>query len=257
MNHTLNFNGRAKDYAIGRPAYAPAFVEYLYARQGLSPSSIIADIGAGTGKLTKQLLERGSFVYCVEPNDDMRNVAIQELSGYQTFCPIAATAEASTLPDASVDFVMAAQAFHWFDVAAFRRECKRILKPNGKVFLIWNRRDPSAEVNAALAHICARYCPNFKGFSNGTQNDDTRIKQFFHNAYAYNEFENPLLYDRKGTFIHRCLSSSYSLKEGDANYQRYVEKLSALFERYGEHGVLKVPNITVSYSGVLLRHTFE
>ena len=79
MNSTQNFNGLANDYAIGRPIYANAFLKMLYSKYGFSEKSVIADIGSGTGKFAKQLLAKGSVVYCVEPNDDMRNVAIEKL----------------------------------------------------------------------------------------------------------------------------------------------------------------------------------
>lgn len=108
MDSTQYFSGLADDYVIGRPAYAKAFVESLYSRYGVSKQSVIADIGSGTGKFAKQLLERGSFVYGVEPNADMRNIARKELEGFEKFCPVKGTAAETNLGEQSVDFVTAA-----------------------------------------------------------------------------------------------------------------------------------------------------
>ncbi len=248
MDNTQNFSGRADNYLIGRPAYAELFIEYLYSEQGCSDRSIIADIGSGTGKFARQLLDKGSTVSCVEPNEDMRNAAIKELCRYEKFNSVNGSAADSMLEDKTADFVTAAQAFHWFDVDMFYKECKRILKPDGKVILIWNMRDTSAEINRFSYDIYAEYCPAFRGFSGGIQKDDERIKQFFHNKYEYIEFDNPLIYD-KDKFIRRSLSGSYSLKCGDDNYQEYMEALSRLFDKYAKDDVVTVPNKTVAYIG--------
>ena len=85
MDNTQNFNELAEDYTVGRPVYATDFIDSLYMHYGFDEHSVIADIGAGTGKFSKQLLDRGSTVYCIEPNDDMRNTAIRELGKYHKF----------------------------------------------------------------------------------------------------------------------------------------------------------------------------
>ena len=96
-DNTKNFSGRAEDYTVGRPTYAKEFIDYLYSVENLSENSIIADIGSGTGKFAKQLLEKGSTVFCVEPNDDMRNVAVKELQDYAKFVAVAGSASDTTL----------------------------------------------------------------------------------------------------------------------------------------------------------------
>lgn len=248
MDNTQNFNGLANDYTIGRPAYANTFIESMYSQYGLSEQSMIADIGSGTGKFAKQLLDRGSFVYCIEPNDDMRNIAIKELDKYKRFYAVDGSATDTKLDEKSVDYVTTAQAFHWFDISLFKKECKRILRDNGMIFLIWNIRDMSSGMNQDSFEIYSKYCPNFKGFGGGIQKNDIRIKQFFEDRYEYVEFDNPLFYD-KNKFISRCLSGSYSLKEGDEYYSEYLDSLSKLFEQYSRDNVLTMPNKTVAYIG--------
>jgi len=250
MDSTQNFSGLAKDYTIGRPAYANALIEHLYSRYGFSDQSIIADIGLGTGKFAKQLLDKGSFVYGVEPNTDMRNIAIEELRNYEKFSAVSGNASETGLEEQSVDFITTAQAFHWFDVLSFKKECKRILRENGKVFLIWNIRDMSHEVNQDSFKIFTKYCPNFKGFGGGIQKDDERIKQFFDEKYEYLEFDNPLTYNRE-KYISRSLSGSYSLKKDDVNYFEYMKALSELYEKYQRDNVLMLKNKTVVYIGQL------
>lgn len=248
MDNTQKFNGLANDYTIGRPAYANTFIEHLYSRYGFSEESVIADIGSGTGKFAKQLLDRGSFVYCIEPNDDMRKIAIEELGQYKSFHAVAGTATETKLDEKSIDYITSAQAFHWFDVAPFKKECRRILRDNGMVLLIWNMRDMSSEINQVSFEIYSKYCPNFKGFGGGIQKDDIRIKQFFDDKYEYIEFDNPLFYDQN-KFISRSLSGSYSLKNGDEKYSEYLDALSKLFEKYSKDNVLTMANKTVAYIG--------
>lgn len=248
MDNTQKFSGLANDYKIGRSAYANTFIESLYSGYGFSEQSVIADIGSGTGKLAKQLLDKGSFVYCIEPNEDMRRIAIEELGKYKSFRPVDGTAEETKLDEKSVDYITVAQAFHWFHVAPFKKECRRILRDNGMVLLIWNMRDMANEVNRVSFEIFSKYCSDFKGFGGGIQKDDIRIRQFFEDRYEYVEFDNPIFYD-KDTFISRSLSGSYSLRKGDVNYSEYFDSLLKMFETYSKDNVITMANKTVAYVG--------
>lgn len=248
MDNTKKFSGLAANYTVGRPAYATKFIDSMYLQYGLSKQSTIADIGAGTGKLSRQLLERGSTVYCIEPNDDMRNTAIKELGMYNGFHAVNGTAADTKIDDNSVDFITTAQAFHWFEPLSFKKESRRILREKGLVFLIWNMRDLSGDVNRESFDLFSKYCPNFKGFCGGTQQDDERIKEFFDNQYDYIEFDNPVIYD-KNKFISRSLSGSYTLKKGDAAYDDFIEALSKLFKQYAKNDTLTIAYKTVAYIG--------
>lgn len=248
---TQKFSGLADVYAAGRPAYPDSFIDVLYSQYGFSEESVIADVASGTGKFARLLLERGSFVYCVEPNNDMRKRAAKELSGYKNVRIINGTDVQTSLEDGSVDCITAAQAFHWFNSVLFRRECRRILKNCGMVFLIWNLRDMQSKINQCSFRIFTRYCPDFRGFGGGIQKNDIRIRQFFDGEYEYKEFDYPLHYITKEAFISRCLSGSYSLKRGDCEFNQYLEALSKLYDQYEADGVLTVPNKTVVYLGTL------
>lgn len=248
MDSTKSFDGIANYYLTARPAYAPEFIKYLFTEQGMSDKSIIADIGSGTGKFARQLLENRCFVFCVEPNNDMRNAALIELDGYEKCTVLNGTADNTTLENNSVDYITVAQAFHWFDVGGFQKECKRILKPDGKAILVWNIRDMATSVNKESYKIYKEYCPSFKGFGGGIKKDDERIRSFFSDNYEYITFDNPLIYD-KDKFIKRCLSGSYSLKETDTRYIEYMDALNCLFERYSTNEIMEMPNQTVAYIG--------
>src|SRR5262245_9983579 len=111
-------------------------LEVLKNECGLTPDSVIADVGSGTGLLAKLFLENGNRVYCIEPNREMRQAGEGILEDYPKFLSVAGTAEATALSDASVDFVTAGQAAHWFDATKARHEFRRILRPGGWLALV-------------------------------------------------------------------------------------------------------------------------
>lgn len=244
------FDGRAKVYSAGRCGYANELIDYLYQTYRISDRSVIADIGSGTGKLSNQLLDRGSTVYGIEPNADMRRLAEKELNRYPNFCSLNGNAEHTALSDHSVDFVTAAQAFHWFDTERFRKESARIMKSGGTVFLIWNKSENDEPIMQALSSVFTEFCPDFKGFLNGLRQDEKKIADFFENRYEYAAFDHPILYDRE-KFLLRYLSSSYSLRETDVRYVSFREALLSVFERYEKGGILTVPNQSVVYGGTI------
>jgi len=249
MNES-KFNGMGEIYSKYRPSYPLEFIDYIFSNIGTKKETIIADIGSGTGILTRQLLERGGKVTAVEPNADMRKVAEKDLSSFDKFISINGTAENTTLPDHSIDHITVAQAFHWFDRQLFKSECKRILKPGGMVFLVWNSRDETSELVRENDAVNKKYCPNFKGFSGGmrgAENEDD-FNDFFDGEYEIKTFQNDVTFDEQG-FIGRNLSGSYALKEDDRNYQNYISELKALYEKYNKSGQLIMPNLTRSYTG--------
>lgn len=250
MDNTNRFTGLAGHYQSGRPTYPPALLTYLYTTSGLTTDDTVADVGAGTGIWSEALLRHGNTVYSIEPNNDMRRIATDVLRPYNKAHILNGTAEATTLPDHAVSWVMAAQAFHWFDPQAFRQECLRILIPSGKAGLIWNIRDQSARVHQDSYDIYQTYCPKFKGFHNGLMHDDSRIQTFFGGPYTYVSFDNPIVYD-EDTFIQRHLSNSYSLRTTDRHYDEFIEALRNLFHRYATAGTVTMPCHTVAYIGSL------
>ncbi len=135
MDTKILFNGKAQFYN-SRPTYPKECIDYLINKFGLSFDSVIADIGAGTGILTKPFLDFGCSAYAVEPNDDMFSELNKNLSQYQNVNFMKAAAEETYIPAFSCDAVVIGTAFHWFDKDKFRTECKRILKDNKYVAIL-------------------------------------------------------------------------------------------------------------------------
>ncbi len=244
------FIGKADIYEKYRPSYPNEFIDYLYSEVGINRDSVIADVGAGTGKFTELLLQRNSFVYGVEPNEEMRDLAKSVLSQYRNFRSVNSSAEDIELPSKTIDFITVAQAFHWFDRAKFKSECRRLLKDGGKVILVWNIRDSKSELIKENYLINQKYCPNFKGFTNGINQDVPEdYSHFFKNCICeYREFSHDLKFN-EDSFIGRNLSSSYAPKNDDNNYKPYILSLKKLFQKYNDSGYIYVPNITRSYVG--------
>lgn len=153
MSNTKRFDGKGEIYAKARPGYPSELLDYVRNTLHFDEGSTFADIGSGTGIFSELLLNGGYHVYAVEPNADMRMKAEEKLGNRKDFVSVNGTDSSTTLPELSVDCVTTAQAFHWFDVEAFKAECRRILKPDGKVIIIYNTRDETAECNKALADM--------------------------------------------------------------------------------------------------------
>ncbi len=245
-NSSEKFTGKADAYSLARPAYPKKFLDDLYEEFGCSTNSVIADIGSGTGKLTRMLLEKGNKVFAIEPNADMREKAESQLNIYKNFYSINACAENTTLSDKSIDFITVAQAFHWFDTPKFKTECRRISKPQTKVFLIWNTRDEKASINIDSAKIFQDFCPDFVGFQGGIKENDKKINDFFDGKYGKKIYENNIEYNKE-SFIARYLSSSYSLKSEDKDYSKFLQNIQLIFDKYAINGKVFIPNNTQVY----------
>lgn len=247
MNNTDRFTGKAGAYVQGRPGYPAAVVELL-TRETRRENPRMADIGSGTGILSRAMVEHGWTVYGVEPNDDMRREAEKVLKGFHRFHSVPGTTEHTLLPGASVDLVTAAQAFHWFDAAAFKRECRRILAAEGRIALIWNSRVEDGPIVREEGNIHRLYCPRFYGFSGGLADLTDRLGEFFDHRFRVFRFPNDLSYTRD-QYLRRMMSASYALTEKDEGHSPWLDALNGLFDRFETGGRVTVPNETVVYLG--------
>lgn len=143
----------ADTYVRGRPDYPPEIADWLRDQLGLRAGTTVVDLGAGTGKFTPRLISTGARVIAVEPVAAMLSKLSAALPQVETH---AGTADSIPLPDASVDAVVCAQSFHWFATHAALADILRILKPGGKLGLIWNLRDASVPWVARLDAIVNR-----------------------------------------------------------------------------------------------------
>ncbi|MCL2884822.1 MAG: class I SAM-dependent methyltransferase [Oscillospiraceae bacterium] len=245
------FTGKAAVYARYRFDYPAAFLEYLYTEVGFGASAAIADIGAGTGILSKQLLQRGGEVTCVEPNGDMLAAARKALAGFSKVRFVQASAENTGLENHCVHFVTAAQAFHWFDRALFKRECQRILQGNGMAVLVWNDWDTDSPITRDIAEVRAQYRENAEGSLRTREIDPAAYADFFREGRCeYRIFRNDRT-EGEEALIGGCLSVSDAPKEGSQQYDAFVQALRGIFKTYSTNGVLTLPQVTRSYvSGV-------
>ncbi len=248
---TLRFTGRVENYIRYRPGYPSGVIETLANECGLTANSIVADIGSGTGILGELFLKNGNRVFGIEPNREMREAGEQLLNKYPNFASVDASAEATTLADRSVDFVMAGQAFHWFDRERTRKEFARILKSSGRVVLIWNERltDTSPFLHA-YETLLQKYGTDYAAVDH--RNVDTNaIKTFFApQPFTLRKFENRQVFDFDGA-KGRLLSSSYTPEPGHPNYQLMLDALREIFDQHHVNGKVAFDYVTLMYFGQL------
>ncbi len=240
LSSTQRFSTRVDNYIKYRPGYPPAVLRFLTAECGLTPGCMIADIGSGTGILTRLFLENGNRVYGVEPNREMREAGERLLAGFDNFTSLAGTAEATTLLDGCVDFVTAGQAFHWFDRPKARVEFVRILRPGGWVALIWNSRRKNAnpfhdDYEQLLQTLSTDYST-----VDHTNVGPADFQAFFDpGGYRVATFPNEQVFDCEG-LRGRLLSSSYALEPGHPKYELMLAALYRLFDKHQVEGRVKI-----------------
>ena len=234
---TTRFSARVADYVRYRPRYPHAVLDALIAETGLTPDSVIADIGSGTGFSAEMFLAHGNEVYGVEPNADMRHAGEQVLAAWPRFHSIAATAEETTLPAQSMDYVLCGQSLHWFDLARARIEFARILKPGGWLAVLWNTRAVDAtDFMREYEALVLEYTTDFKQIFHGNVSPQEIAGLFAAGVHVRRAFAHAQRFDFAG-LLGRTTSSSYMPRAGDDRYPAMESALRALFARYaaGEH----------------------
>ena len=248
VNPTERFSNRVENYLKYRPGYPPAIIELLAAECQLTPASVIADIGSGTGLLAQLFLANGNPVFGIEPNQEMRSAAEALLKAYPNFTSVAATAEATTLPDRSVDFVTAGQSFHWFKTEQAYAEFVRILKAGGWVMLVWNERQlDTTPFLRAYEQLLQHYATDYENVRHENVGDD-KLKRFFGETLREKIFANSQNFDFEGV-KGRLLSSSYAPLAGQPNHEAMLDELKAIFEAYQVGGRIEFKYSTHLYYG--------
>lgn len=247
---TTRFANRVSDYVKSRPGYPPEVIALLRERAGLGPGTDAADIGAGTGIFTRLLLEAGAqVVHAIEPNEPMRAALVTALGADPRLRAHAGTAESTGLADASVDLIVAAQAFHWFDRDRARREFQRILRPRGRVALVWNARlENASPFLAAYERLLQRRATDYARV-NHRNIDRAAIASFFApGAVERHAFPSEQIFDFDG-LRGRLLSSSYAPAAGHPNHAPMVAELREIFDAHQENGRVRFLYETEVYLG--------
>ena len=236
MNPTGRFSDRAADYRRYRPDYPAAALDAILEGLGDPSARVAADVGAGTGISARQLAARGVRVHAVEPNAEMRAAA----APHERVAWHAGTAESTGLEAASVDLVLCAQAFHWFRLPDALAEFHRILRPGGRLAVMWNTRDRSDALTRGYTEAIE-----------AVDGEDPMERMRFEPAAvvaggyfalpAESRFPHAQVLDRAG-LVGRATSASYVPREGE-RFARLQAMLDALWEREHDAG----GNVTLCY----------
>jgi len=247
---TRRFSSRVDNYIRFRPGYPKEILGLLQSECGLNNRSIIADIGSGTGKLTELFLQNGNAVFGVEPNREMREAGERLLKQFANFTSIDAAAENTTLPNSAIEFIVAGQAFHWFDRARCRKEFVRILKPGGWVALIWNdRQTETTPFLREYEKLLQTYATDYSKVDHKNI-DDTVVREFFGYAPTKTKIPSAQQFDFEG-LKGRLLSSSYAPDQGQPGHTEMLRELEKLFNARQEDGQVEFAYDTVIYYGKL------
>ena len=248
---TKRFSSRVENYIKYRPNYPQAVIDCLRNRCGLSSKSAVADVGSGTGIFSQLLTSTAAQVYGVEPNRDMRDAAVRLLRGQSNFISVDGTSEATTLPDHSVDIVTAAQAFHWFDRVAARREFVRILSRGLGEMLIWNdRRTDSTPFLRDYERLLQTYADDYTQVNHREISEDiiaafyapgtfTATRAFIAQMFGYTGAEG------------RLMSSSYVPDAGRPNHAPMLQEMHRIFDLHQVNGQVAFEYDTLIYVGQL------
>jgi SAM-dependent methyltransferase len=245
------FSNRVADYLRYRPHYPEGVLDFLRSQSHLRSAHRIADIGSGTGFLSELFLKNGNPVFGVEPNHEMREAGEQYLADYPRFTSIDGSAEATTLPASSVDFVTVGQAFHWFKPQPTRGEFARILRPDGRVAIVWNDRTLSTTGFAvSYEDLLVRFGTDYSRVRDSyPQTKD--IRAFFgHEKFLTHALPNFQHFDLE-SLRGRLRSSSYVPTEGHPNFAPMMSALDDLFAAHQQEGRVLMEFSTWVHAGQL------
>jgi ubiquinone/menaquinone biosynthesis C-methylase UbiE len=248
---TERFSDRVENYAKYRPRYPDATLEFI--RKIVPRPATIADVGSGTGILTRQLLDAGYEVYAIEPNGPMRAEAERTMGADPLFHSVEGSAESTSLPDRSIDFIASAQAFHWFDRAKAKAEFQRILRPRRWVALIWNERQANASTFSwKYEELLQRALPEYIEVNRRNLNMED-VRAFFEpGEVTLKKFPNVQKLGREA-LMGRFLSSSYVPLEGEPGHREAMTAAERLFDENAADGEVSFVYETVLYLGAFER----
>ncbi len=248
---TERFSDRAGDYAAARPGYPEAIASTLVDALKLAPAAVVADIGSGTGLSCEPFLRAGLIVIGVEPNEAMRAAGDNQLAAFERFRSVAGTAEATGLTESSVDLLIAAQAFHWFDIAPARAEALRILKRPPHAALLWNDR---VSVGNAFAvgyeQLLLDFGIDYTNVKHRHGHEASVAAFFGHRDFRVASFPNPTVLDYP-TLVARLNSASYVPKADQPNYPPMLERLRGLFDAAQRDSQVTMDYVTRVFYGTM------
>jgi len=257
LKPTTRFTEKAKYYHANRPGYPKEVLTTIIQITKIKPdpSYIIADIGSGTGKLSELFLDYGSTVIGIEPNEAMREIGEIEMKKYENFVSIDGTAEFTGIKDHSIDFIIAGQSFHWFNLSKTRREFLRILKPHKYAMIVWNNR------NKESCHFFRDYETILKDFGTDYQEvTKKRIgKKEFSNFFSTESYKRFLFTNKQQLDYEgirgRILSTSFVPTEESEVYLAMIQKLKQIFKKHQQNNLIELEYETEMYISKLFTNS--
>lgn len=236
------FTGLANVYARYRPDYPATAIDFLLEHCGLAPGAVAIDVGCGTGISSRQLAGRGLRVIGIEPNADMRRQALEEAGAGRAFTVQDGRAEATGLPTAGADAVVAAQAFHWFDFTKALQEFHRLLRPGGWVALMWNERDEEDPATAAYGAVVGATSD-----ARAVEGPRREARKALAPCPLFQRHEQRLFrhyqtVDEDG-LLGRAFSASYAPR-GSAARGRFAAAIGEVFARFQQGGSMPLRYVT-------------
>ena len=244
------FSNRVENYLKYRPRYPPEILRLLESKCNLTSETVIADLGSGTGFLTELFLQNGNKVFGVEPNSEMRAAGERVLAHYTNFISIDGKAEATTLPQQSIDLISAGQAFHWFDREKARMEFERILKPGGWVVLVWNGfHAETSPLIKGYQEVMVEYGTDYQEVNREIEGLDL-ANFFLPHQCQLKRFPYRQIFDFEG-LKGRFLSASYAPEPSNPRFDEMVRDLRAVFQTNQRDGTVSFDYETEVYYGQL------
>ncbi len=251
MSHidvTQRFSDRVDAYVRYRPSYPLQLIQTLQSEFGLQDGQIVGDIGSGTGISARLFLEAGCVVHAVEPNGNMRAAAERDLASFSFFHSQDGIAEKIPLPNSSLDWYVAAQAFHWFDVPAARLEARRVLRPDGRVLLVWNDRRSDSPFLEAYERFLHEHGTDYAQVTHRNVLAEARVPAFLGCQPVVREFPYSQQFDWEG-LRGRVLSSSYIPGPAHSRHASMLAALRELFNTFADGGLVEFQYVTRAFVG--------
>jgi ubiquinone/menaquinone biosynthesis C-methylase UbiE len=242
MDTKIVFSRKAEKYAKFRWDYAASAIETIISITQISINSTIADIGAGTGILTKHFIDRAQTIYAIEPNIELRQILTRELGTLPPVLVMDSCAEATTLPDESVDVITVAQAIHWFHPEPARKEMMRILKDDGWLVLIRNNGADTESNKAVQSLMTEEYGANF---SIVMERPEEKPSSFYFGNGEFQTLVFPFSFHQSWEeFMGSLTTVSFMPDDDHPLFPKLEAQAKRIFSQYSNHESWKVEGET-------------
>ncbi|MED7788183.1 methyltransferase domain-containing protein [Francisella sp. 19X1-34] len=236
------FSGRALDYEKYRIKYSNYLLSDIYRLAKIDKSSVIADIGAGTGLSTEMFIKQGHKVYLVEPNKDMFDIAEQKFRFVDECVLLNNCAEKMKVIDNQIDLITCMQSFHFFNNESAKKEFKRVLKHKGRILLLWHTfMQESLGFGYEFINLLKKYAKNNSGLKEPNFIKNQNLDNFF-GARKYQEYKSSM---QQHFTIDELIGLAFSLSyintmRGELDGELLTKEIKDLFETYKIDNTVKL-----------------